>query len=139
MEADARLVENVEHADKARADLRGEADALRLAAAERCGSASEREVVEADVQQEAQPRVDLFEHLHRDVLAALVKLGIREKGACHPDGHLADLGDGLAANGDRKYLRLEASAVAARAWHLAHIGLIFFARPLGFGLVVKAL
>jgi hypothetical protein len=32
VQPDARLVEDVEHADEARADLRGEPDALRLAA-----------------------------------------------------------------------------------------------------------
>ena len=34
VQADARLVQDVEHAHQARADLRGQADALRLAAAE---------------------------------------------------------------------------------------------------------
>ncbi len=53
VQADRRLVEHVHHADEAGADLRGEADALRLAAGERIGLAVEREVVEADVDQEA--------------------------------------------------------------------------------------
>ena len=35
VQADAGLVEDVEHADERRADLRGQADALRLAAGER--------------------------------------------------------------------------------------------------------
>ena len=48
MQADGRLVEYVEDAAKARTDLRGEADALALAAGEsRCRSI-EREVAEAD-------------------------------------------------------------------------------------------
>ena len=139
VEADARLVEHVEHSNEARADLGREANALRLAAAEGCGPAGEREVVEANVEQEAQPRVDLLEHLHGDLLAALVELGVREERARDPDRHLADLGDGLAANRDREHLWLEASAVAARARHLAHVGLVLLARPLGFGLVVEAL
>ncbi len=48
VEADGGLVENVEHAAKARADLRGQADALAFAAGERGGIAIEREIVEAD-------------------------------------------------------------------------------------------
>ena len=48
MEADGGLVEDVEDAAEAGADLRGEADALAFAAGERSGIAIEREVVEAD-------------------------------------------------------------------------------------------
>ena len=39
VQADARLVEHVEHADQAGADLGGEPDALRLAARQRAGAA----------------------------------------------------------------------------------------------------
>jgi len=39
VEADRRLVENVENAGQARADLRGEADALALAARKRSAGA----------------------------------------------------------------------------------------------------
>ena len=53
VQADARLVEDVEHAHQPGADLRRQADALRLAAGERRGRAVEGEVVEADVEQEA--------------------------------------------------------------------------------------
>jgi hypothetical protein len=56
VEADARLVEHVEHAHERRTDLRGEPDALPFAARERLRRAIEAEVVEADVDQEAQPR-----------------------------------------------------------------------------------
>ena len=49
VEADGGLVADVEDAHERRADLRGEADALGLAAGERAGAAVEREVVEADV------------------------------------------------------------------------------------------
>ena len=59
VQPDRRLVEHVEHAEQARSDLRREPDALRLAARERAGRAIEREVVEPDVEQEAQPLADL--------------------------------------------------------------------------------
>ena len=49
VQADRRLVEDVEHADQAAADLAGQANALRLAAGERRGGAVERQIFEADV------------------------------------------------------------------------------------------
>ena len=68
VEADRRLVEHVEHARQARADLAGEADALALAARERAAGAVEVEVVEPDVVEEAQPLVDLLEDGAGDLL-----------------------------------------------------------------------
>ncbi len=53
VQADRRFVQHVHDAGQAGADLRREADALRLAAGERLGRAVERQVVEADVDQEA--------------------------------------------------------------------------------------
>ena len=62
VQPDARLVEDVEHADQPGPDLGGEPDALRLAAGQRAGRAVEAEVVEADVEQEPEPGVDLLDH-----------------------------------------------------------------------------
>ena len=60
MQADRRLVEDVEHADQPAADLAGQADALRLAAGERRGGAVERQVVQADVSRKpSRPRISL--------------------------------------------------------------------------------
>ena len=67
VQADARLVEDVQHADQARADLRREPDALRLAARERFRAAVQREVLEPDVHEEAQPLAHLLEHRAGDV------------------------------------------------------------------------
>src|SRR5207302_6445801 len=61
VEADRGLVEDVEDAREAAADLRGEADALALAAAERAAGAVEVEVVETDIVEEAQALVDFLE------------------------------------------------------------------------------
>ena len=54
VQADRRLVEDVEHADQRAADLRGQPDALRLAARQRRRRAVERQVVDADVDEEGQ-------------------------------------------------------------------------------------
>jgi hypothetical protein len=52
VQADGGLVQDVEDAHEAGADLGGQADALRLAARERRRGAREREVVEPHVHQE---------------------------------------------------------------------------------------
>ena len=80
VQADRRLVEDVEDADQARADLRRQADALPLAAREGAGGAVEREVVEADVQEEAEPLADLLEDAPGDRLLALAEReGVEER------------------------------------------------------------
>ena len=71
MQADGRLVADVEHAHQARADLRRQSDALRLAPAEGSCRPRQRQVVEADVQQEAEAGVDLLENLRGDGHLAL--------------------------------------------------------------------
>ena len=77
VQADARLVEDVEHADEAAADLAGQADALGLAAGERRGRAVERQVVQADVEQEAEPAADLLEQFAGDGLLHRVEAASR--------------------------------------------------------------
>ena len=66
VQADARFVEDVEHAHETRANLGGEPDTLRLAAAERAALAIQSEVAQADVVQEAKARTNLFQRLRRD-------------------------------------------------------------------------
>ena len=52
VQSDRRLVEHVQDADQAGTDLGGKPDPLRLATGQRTGRAVERQVVEADVEQE---------------------------------------------------------------------------------------
>src|SRR3712207_5630515 len=61
VEADRGLVEHVEDAGEAGADLAGEADALALAAGESAGGAVEIQIIEADIVEEAEALVDLLE------------------------------------------------------------------------------
>ena len=67
VQADGRFVEDVEHAGQAGADLRGEADALALAAGQGARGAGQAEVVEADVVEEAQPVGDLLQDAAADL------------------------------------------------------------------------
>ena len=67
VQADRRLVEHVEHAGQPGADLRRKPDALALAAGQRAGArAVERQVFEADVDQECEPLADFLKHPHGD-------------------------------------------------------------------------
>ena len=66
VQADRRLVEHVEHAGQAGADLRGEPDALALAAGQRARGAGEGEIFEPDVDQKFQPLADFLEHAAGD-------------------------------------------------------------------------
>src|SRR5215208_7090772 len=68
VEADARLVEDVEDSRQARADLAGEADALALAAGQGAGGAVEVEVIQADIVEEAEALVNLLEDGPGDLL-----------------------------------------------------------------------
>ena len=69
VQADRRLVQHVEHAGQPAADLARQPDALALAARERAGVARQRQVVEPDVDEEAQPLADFLEDGAGDLVA----------------------------------------------------------------------
>ncbi len=79
MQADRRLVENVEHADQPAADLPGQANPLRLAAGKRRRGALERQIIEADVLQKAEPAADFLEHFGGDQLLVAFQLELGEE------------------------------------------------------------
>jgi hypothetical protein len=94
------------------ADLRREADALRLAAGERGGRAFEREVVEPDFDEELQASADLLHDLARDRLLAFAERRLRAREARGPlvrldDAHARDIDDVQRIDGDSERLRLE--------------------------------
>ena len=88
VQPDRRLVENVEHIDQLRTDLRGQPDALALAARKRTRRARQRQVAQPHVHQEAQPLADLLDNFLRDTPLLLG----------HP---LPDTGHPLRKIGDR--------------------------------------
>src|SRR3546814_13993949 len=79
VQADRGFVEHVHHAHKAGADLRGQADALRLAAGQGVRLAFERQVVEADVDQEGQALADFLDDPGRDLAAPAGQLHLAEE------------------------------------------------------------
>ena len=93
VQADRRLVEDVEDADQPGADLGGQPDPLRLAAGQRPGRPVEGEVVEADVEQEVQPLLDLLEHPLADLALAGAQVDVAQELGGLVDRQRADLGD----------------------------------------------
>ena len=79
VQADRRLVQYVEHPYQAAAYLGGQPDPLRLPAGQSAGVAVEGEVIEADVDQELQPRPDLAEDPVGDQVVALGKPQLRRR------------------------------------------------------------
>ena len=74
VQADGRLVEHVQHARQVRSDLRGEPDALAFAAGERRRAASERQVPDADLVEEAQAILHFPQDALRDDPLAIGQL-----------------------------------------------------------------
>ncbi len=60
VQPDRGLIQHVEHPHQARADLSGKSNSLRLPTGKAASRASEREVIQADVEQEPDPFLDLL-------------------------------------------------------------------------------
>ena len=71
MQADARLVKYIKNADQPGADLRGQTDALGLAAAQGAAFAVQRQIAQADVLEKAQARTNFLDQFGRDLLLEL--------------------------------------------------------------------
>ena len=127
MQADARFIEDVEHADQAAADLACQADPLGLAAGQRRRRALECQIVEADVEEKTKPAADLLEDLIRDgpldrLQAVLERPGVWiEPRRQIPHRCGTHFNQRPAADPDGPCLRIEALSLASRAAHDAHI------------------
>ena len=130
VQADRRLVQHVEHADQAGADLGGQPDALRLAAGQGAGRPVQRQVVQADVDQEPQPGVDLLEHPLGDHLLPVGRARCAASSSAHSPTDRSQTSAMLfAGDGDREDLGLEPGAAAGRARHVAHVALVLVPGP----------
>src|SRR3546814_8656055 len=112
------------------------ADALALAAGKAAGAAAERQVVEPDVDQEAQALVDLLQDARRDLLLLWPELAVKggEPGSGVGDRELRDLADVQAVELHRQGLRLQAVAVADVAGLVALVLGEVVAAPVAVGL-----
>jgi hypothetical protein len=115
VQADGRLVEDVEDAGQLRAHLRGEADPLALAPAEGTGRAVEREVAHAHPDEEVEPLPHLLHDRFSDARLSLgVERDVLHKLAEPRQVHLREVRDRLVADAVVKAFRLEAPAPAVR-------------------------
>ncbi len=115
MQADRGLVEHVHHADQPGADLGGEPDALRLAAGEGVGAAVERQVVQADVDQKAQPVADLLDDLLGDLALGAGQVELVEEGQALVDRQGGQLRQIVLGDEDVPGRFVQPGALAARA------------------------
>ena len=115
MKADGGFVEHVEHADQVRADLRRQADALPFPAGERRGATAEREIAHADIVQEPQALLNLFQDALGDDRFPVGEIQTVEHGERFGDRQVDVIGDGAALHSDRQALRLEPLPVARGA------------------------
>ena len=103
------------------------------------GGAVEREVVQADVDEEAQPLVDLLQDPLGDRLVPVAERHLPQEVGAFADRHRGDLGDRLPLHGHREHDRLQAGALTGRAGHLAHVALEALPAAVGLRLLVPAL
>ena len=131
VQADRRLVQHIEHAGQARADLAGQPDALALAARQRARAARQVQVLEPDVDQEAQAVVDLLQDPPGDLHLLVGELALQrgEPVAGRADGQRRDLGDVLAGDLHRQRLGLQPGAAADLARRLRLVAAEFLAHP----------
>ena len=124
MQAHGGLVEHVERARERAAERGRQRHALRLAARERARLPAERQVAEADVDQEAQPAADLEEQLlrrrvERGALRAAVPLAQGPLGLGHRQR--LDLGQRPAVEPEEPRLGAQARAAAVVALAVAAV------------------
>ena len=123
VQADGRLVEDIEDAHQARADLRRETDALRLAAGERRARARERQVFQTYRAQEAEAVFDLLQNALADAHLLLGQRQLIHKVERVDDGFFAVVADAKSADRDGEGFAAEPLAAAGGAGALAHAGL----------------
>src|SRR5690606_1154428 len=119
MQTDRRLVENVADAAQVRAELRSEADSLRLAARQRRRAAIERQVAETDAVEKLEPAHELGQHVARDLALAALELQRPEVRERVTNRIRAEVRDREAAEANRLRFPIEAPAFT----DLANLGL----------------
>ncbi len=134
VQADGRLVEDVERAHQARAQRRGELNPLRFAAGKRRGQPVQREVVEPHFVEKAQPLLNFFQDLFGDHRFGGAQLQAVEKRPRFLHRHPADFCDrapsdlhGAGLGAQARAMAVGTSGVAAiAAEKYAHVQLVLF-------------
>ena len=141
VQADGGLVQDVDDSSQLRPHLRGQPDALGLAAGERRTGTIERQIPEADVEQEAQAVPDLLQQLGRHHLVVSFQRQGGDELHRLLDRHPRDLHDALARHiahvpdRHRAAFRAQALALAGAAGFVAEVAQVMLAHALGGGLL----
>ena len=130
MQANRRLVQHIADALQIAAQLRGQADALRLTAAQGRGAAVQRQVAQAHFLHELQAALDLRDQVARDVALAFGEAAHQLQGL-DPLAHVGHrqarhIGDADTGKLHRTGCGVQARAMAGRAGsvdQVFHIGL----------------
>ena len=112
MKPDRRLVQNVEDTDESRPDLRGEPNALPLTARQRGGGAIQRQIIQADVIEKAQPFANFLQDPLRDESLSFGQFQGFKKVSRRPNRKPRHIGDRLLIDFHRQTFRFEARAMA---------------------------
>ena len=126
LQPDRRLVEDVGDVGQRRPERADHLRALRLAARQRPGRATERQVFQPDIAQEGQPLDDFLENRLADVGVDRARLAppdrnLLEELHCVVDGQFGDVADAAARHHHRKRLSTQALAMADGARLLQHV------------------
>src|SRR6266567_5442682 len=123
VETDAGFIKNVENAAQARADLRGQTDALRFTAGKRGGGAIQAEVAESHGEKEIDALGDFFERPRGDFFLALRELRdhLVHGGARGAKRERREISDGPAGELDGQRFGSKAFAVANTAKRRGHV------------------
>ena len=139
MQADGRLVQNIQHTHQRRADLRRQTDALRFAAGERRARARERQVFESYRAQEAEAVFDLLQNALADAHLLLRERQLIHKVERVDHGFFAIVTDAKSADRDGEGFAPQSLAAATGAGALAHAALELLAHAVALRFLVAAL
>ena len=145
VQADAGLIQHIQHAHELAADLGGQPNTLALAAAQRHRRPRQVQVIQTHIDHELQASPDFLDDLAGDLAVALAQRhygGSRRGGqnsrragalaaifdaeSIHPgqgisDAEVADLGDILAGHPHAQHIVLQPLAQTGRAQAMAHV------------------
>src|SRR5262245_56539184 len=117
MQANRRLVEDVEHTRQPAADLTREANALRLAARKREPWPRQREIIEPDVDEELQSTRDFAQQFAGDLTLLLRQLHLFEEAQHVADGPIAKLTKRAVAEAHGRSVDAQSRTMARRTSH----------------------
>ena len=139
VEADAGLIQNIADADQAGTDLGSQTDPLGLAARQGGRGPGQGQVIQAHVDQEADPGFNLLEDLAADHLLGLRQLQAVDMVPQPSDGQAGQVINVHAAHGHRQGFFPQSLPFAGLAGGDAHELFIFVLAVLGSGLFIALL